>query len=236
MIRRVNACGKTIEYELRLTARKSVECRVAPGKVTVFAPGRFPLREVDAFVIRQAEWIFSTLEMSGARAEAALERNEQAMREGAQLPIEGKIYIIRLKPGGRPAVRMDGETVFVSGTGGDALQIRAALRNHLIALAKTRFEERVRFHAAKIGVRPKNITLREQKTKWGSCSSLGNLNFNWKLIMAPPEALDYVVVHELCHLLEMNHSPAFWAQVEKHCPDYRKWRDYLKKGISSPFE
>ena len=236
MIRRVNAHGKTIEYELRLTARRSVECRVAPGRVAVFAPLRFPLREADAFVLRQADWILRSLETSDARAEAALERNKQAMQEGALVPVEGKNYMLRLEPGGKPAVRLNGENILVSGTDGDALQIRAAIRNHLIALAKTRFEERVRFHAAKIGVRPKSITLREQKTKWGSCSSLGNLNFNWKLIMAPPEALDYVAVHELCHLIEMNHSPAFWAQVEKHCPDYKKWRDYLKKGISSPFD
>ena len=89
--------------------------------------------------------------------------------------------------------------------------------------------ERVRFYAGRIGVYPKNITLREQKTKWGSCSSLGNLNFNWKLIMAPPEALDYVVVHELAHLKEMNHSPAFYKVVASVLPDYKERRKLLKK-------
>ena len=89
---------------------------------------------------------------------------------------------------------------------------------------------RVHFFARQMGVSVSGITVREQKTRWGSCSSKGNLNFNWKLILAPPEILDYVVVHELCHLKEMNHSPAFWKEVEKVLPDYEKRRQWLKEN------
>ena len=76
------------------------------------------------------------------------------------------------------------------------------------------------------------ISIREQKTRWGSCSSKGNLNFNWKLILMPEEILDYVVVHELAHRKEMNHSRAFWAIVEQVLPDYQERRDWLKKNGS----
>lgn len=79
-----------------------------------------------------------------------------------------------------------------------------------------------------VGVRYGRITIRNQKTRWGSCSSKGNLNFNCLLMLAPPEVLDYVVVHELCHRREMNHSPRFWAEVAKIIPDYKKHEQWLK--------
>lgn len=87
---------------------------------------------------------------------------------------------------------------------------------------------RVDYFAEKVGVTYGNITVRNQKTRWGSCSSRGNLNFNCLLMLTPPEVQDYVVVHELCHRLEMNHSPRFWAQVEWVLPDYRRHRQWLK--------
>ena len=88
---------------------------------------------------------------------------------------------------------------------------------------------RVAFFARQLGVTYGRITIRNQKTRWGSCSGKGNLNFNCLLVLCPPQALDYVVVHELCHRKEMNHSPRFWAEVEKAMPDYKVWRAWLKK-------
>ena len=88
---------------------------------------------------------------------------------------------------------------------------------------------RVEYFARIIGVTYGNITIRNQKTRWGSCSSKGNLNFNCLLMLAPPEVLDYVVVHELCHRKQMNHSKAFWSEVEKVFPDYKEARKWLKE-------
>ena len=97
-----------------------------------------------------------------------------------------------------------------------------------ILRAKKIFPERTAYFAKRMGVTYNRITIREQKTRWGSCSSAGNLNFNWKLLLMPPELLDYVVVHELAHRKEMNHSPRFWAIVEKELPDYCNRREKLK--------
>ena len=84
------------------------------------------------------------------------------------------------------------------------------------------------YFAEKIGVSYGRITLRQQKTRWGSCSANGNLNFNWLLILAPPEVLDYVVVHELCHRRQMNHSQAFWNEVSAVLPGYKEQKKWLK--------
>lgn len=87
---------------------------------------------------------------------------------------------------------------------------------------------RVSFYAREIGVDYGRITIRNQKSRWGSCNSAGNLNFNCLLMLTPPEVIDYVVVHELCHRLEMNHSRYFWEEVERILPDYKKRRKWLK--------
>lgn len=96
-------------------------------------------------------------------------------------------------------------------------------------LARQRITLRVEYFAPLVGVTYNRIFIKEQKTRWGSCSSLGNLNFNWKLILLNEELLDYVVVHELAHRKQMNHSPTFWAEVERVLPDYRERRRRLRE-------
>lgn len=95
--------------------------------------------------------------------------------------------------------------------------------------ALTVIPDRVRHFAPIVGVTYGRITIRNQRSRWGSCSGKGNLNFNCLLMLTPDHVIDYVVVHELCHRLEMNHSPAFWAQVERVLPDYQKSREWLRE-------
>ena len=91
-------------------------------------------------------------------------------------------------------------------------------------------EEKLPHYAARIGVSFNRVTIRAQKSKWGSCTAGGNLNFNCLLMLAPEEVLDYVIVHELCHRKHMDHSPAFWAEVARILPDYQKPRKWLKEN------
>lgn len=102
-------------------------------------------------------------------------------------------------------------------------------RREGIQAAKVCIPQRAAYYAAQMGVSYGRITIREQKTRWGSCSSRGNLNFNWKLVLMPPEVLDYVVVHELAHRREMNHSERFWSIVGEVLPDYRERRKMLRE-------
>ena len=106
-------------------------------------------------------------------------------------------------------------------------------RKALAEQAAEIFPEKVRHYSQRIGVSCGRITIRSQRTRWGSCSAGGNLSFNCLLMLCPEPVQDYVVIHELCHRKEMNHSAAFWAEVEKCCPDYRIHRKWLKDNGAS---
>ncbi len=98
----------------------------------------------------------------------------------------------------------------------------------LTTKAKKIIPDQVEYYACIIGVKYNRITIKHQATRWGSCSAKGNLNFNCLLVLCPPEVCDYVIIHELCHLKELNHSPRFWAEVEKYCPNYKTHKQWLK--------
>ena len=99
----------------------------------------------------------------------------------------------------------------------------------LVRQAREIIPKRVAYYAPLVGVTAGRITIRRQHSRWGSCSARGNLNFNCLLVLTPPEVLDYVVVHELCHRKEMNHSARFWAEVERVLPGWKNQRDWLKE-------
>ena len=96
-------------------------------------------------------------------------------------------------------------------------------------LAREVLGARTGYYARKMGVTYGRISIREQKTRWGSCSSVGNLNYNWKLVLMPEQVMDYVVIHELAHRKEMNHSARFYAVVAQQMPDYKVWQSWLKE-------
>ena len=111
--------------------------------------------------------------------------------------------------------------------------LAAEERKSLAQKAAAVLPEKVQQFARQMGVTYGRITIRSQRTRWGSCSAKGNLSFNCLLMLCPEEVQDYVVIHELCHRKEMNHSAAFWTEVEKHCPSYRSHRKWLKDNGST---
>ena len=107
---------------------------------------------------------------------------------------------------------------------------KEALEKRYRNLARECITRRASYYAAQLGVTYSSIRIAEQKTRWGSCSSRGTLSFHWRLVLAPPAVMDYVVVHEVCHLIHMDHSPDFWAEVESLMPDYKVYKTWLKKN------
>jgi len=131
-----------------------------------------------------------------------------------------------------------GKPVQVVATGPDQLDeihvrgqlehVPRRLRDWLIAEAKSDLIERSHFHANRLGLKVGRITVRDQTSRWGSCSSTGNLSYSWRLVLAPPQILDYVAAHEVAHLQEMNHGPQFWALVAKTFPALEEAQQWLQ--------
>lgn len=228
MVRAVIADNRRIEYTLIQTVRSSVLFQALPGgAIRVYAPKFMRLRDIDQMVRDRAE----SLREMGRSVDQKLSEDRRAhpVADGSPILIEGVPHAIRLSRGARVrgVVTPDELRLTLPDPDSDPA-VRAAIRSALSGRALERIRERLQYYAPRLGVSPGRVAIREQKTRWGSCSGKGNLNFNWKLIMAPPPVLDYVVIHELCHLREFNHSPRFWALVEGQMPDYRAWKKWLE--------
>lgn len=228
MKRAIISGNRRIEYTLIQASRRDVLFQALPeAGIRVYAPKYMRLRDIDQMVRERAE----ALTAMQREVEQRLLEHRQAHRlaDGSPILIEGKRHTLRLRQGQRRAGRIsEGEYLLTLPEPEDDEAVRAALRAALSALALKRIRERLDYYVPRIGRAPGRVAIRDQKSRWGSCSQKGNVNFNWKLIMAPPRALDYVVVHELCHLYEFNHSPRFWQLVERQMPDYAVWKKWLK--------
>ena len=216
------------EYRLIRSRRKSLAVQITPqGEVIVRAPNRLPLPVIEDFLRQKQDWITS-------RAGRARERQQAVqafcLTENALLPLRGKTYPVTLWD--RPSAGFDGERFFLP-YGDDAAQ-KAALTGCYKQLGEEYLPARTRELAAVLGISPNTVTVGGAKTRWGSCSGKGNIRFSWRLMTAPDPAVDYVIVHELCHIRELNHSPRFWALVERAFPDYRQRQTLLRKAQEHP--
>lgn len=227
MKRTVCADGRRIEYILIQSVRKNVLLQALPeGQTRVYAPRQMRLRDVDALVRSSAGQIVQMHEKLDRQLDA--DRQAHPVTEGSAVAVEGEMKTLRLHQGRTRAEVQDGELHLWLNDPKDGEAVRAALKSTLAALALERIRQRISVFQPVIGGEFGRVAVRDQRSRWGSCSSKHNLNFNWKLIMAPPQVLDYVVIHELCHLHEFNHSARFWRLVEGVMPDYEVWKKWLK--------
>ena len=195
--------------------RISLRVSGADGRITLTLPPRAALSQALAFAEARADWL---------RAALARQPDRQRPALGAPLPVEGIAHLIEAPPGRGPA-RLEAGRLILPGPEG-TLALRAA--TFLRHLARDRLAAACDRHAAQLGRPFRAIILRDTRARWGSCAADGTLRFNWRLAMAPPEVLDYVAAHEVAHLAEMNHSPAFWAQVGRLKPGWQAQRAWLR--------
>lgn len=221
MKREIRFQGKKLEYTLIQAPRRDVLIQALEGGLTrVYAPKRMSLSEIDALVAQRAGEIRA---MQQALAPAPL-------RSGECVRVEGRPRRLRLEKGTRESFLTETEWVLFCPDPENARQVRDRARSFLAEMALARIRDRLEVYAPRIGVSYGRVTVRNQRTRWGSCSAKGNLNFNWRLILAPEKCLEYVVIHELCHRREFNHSARFWDLVQRQMRDYQVWKDYLKKN------
>jgi hypothetical protein len=206
-----------VEITLRRSARSrrfSLRISRADGRVTLTLPPRAREAEAMAFARAQEGWIRDAL----ARMPVAA-----VVRMGGVVPVEGRM--LTLVPGAGRLVRVEGSQLVVPGDAGRA-GVRAGA--FLRTLARERLVAASDRYAQQVGRAFSGITLRDPRSRWGSCTGDGTLMYSWRLAMAPPDVLDYVAAHEVAHLVEMNHSPAFWAVVARLRPDWKVQRDWLR--------
>ena len=228
MKRAVAAGGLRVEYTLIQSRRSNVLFQALPqAGIRVYAPKYLRLKDIDAMVAQRAAELLEMQRGVEARLEAG--RRAHPVSDGSPILVEGKRRALRLCRAGQVRGELTAEEYRLAlPAPEDDAAVRAAIKSALSARALARIRQRLDYFAPRIGCAPGRVAIRDQKTRWGSCSQKGNLNFNWKLIMAPPEALDYVVIHELCHLRVFSHSPRFWALVEGQMPEYAVWKKWLK--------
>jgi len=210
-----------LTYTLTHSKRKSVAIIIRNGIVEVRAPLKMPKRDIDSFVISKEKWITDKLSKSQVHAEC---REAFELNYGDVVMYRGKARPIAAKIGNR--VGFD-DKAFYMPPGLPPEQIKAACVKIYRMLAKRDLSARTLYFAKQMGVMPSSVKITGAKTRWGSCSAKKSINFSWRLLMADDAVIDYVVVHELAHLTEMNHSPRFWAIVEDIMPNYSKLRARL---------
>jgi predicted metal-dependent hydrolase len=214
--------GKPVEIVVKVSQRARSYRLSVPhtgGPVLTIPPnGRW--NEAVGFLERHTGWLAARLKRTAPRTEFA---------DGEMVPLRGvphRIHATGRLRGRVEVAEIDGElSVLVPG---EAAHIPRRLTEWLKTEAQRDLLERSNIHAATLGVKVVSVAMRSQATRWGSCSSTGRLNYNWRLILAPPHVLDYVAAHEVAHLVHMDHSPSFWKAVERALPDMTRGKAWLK--------
>jgi predicted metal-dependent hydrolase len=226
----LNLNGRQVDYAVRIspTARRC-KIRVSPDGVEVVLPRRISRKRAAALLQEHGDWVLQQLEFMqqpGSLGTTAVLPENTILLRGELTPVE--IIAEESAENGGRIDHVEGK-LQVRVSGHKAVNPLKILETWLRRQARQDVEIRVAQRSAEMQQQPNCIFIRSQRTKWGTCSGLGNLSFNWRLVMAPPEVLDYVVVHELAHLVEPNHSSRFWGIVRVFCPEFERHKAWLRE-------
>lgn len=219
----------TIKFDVVFRKRRTMTIKVEPpDKVTAIVPLKTSKRVILESVKSKASWIIKKLDyLKQSEYQAAPKEYE----EGESFPFLGKTYLLHVEVDSmlsKMQIGIQGETLLIKTPTDNKGLIKELVEFWYRHEAKRVIQSRIAYYQPAIPVIPNRVVIKEQKTRWGSCSSKNNLNYNFKTVMAPLSVLDYIVVHEMCHLVHLNHSREFWNLVESIIPEYRQHRKWLK--------
>ena len=210
-----------------VTARHSLRAKRVSLKIdtqhcvaVLVLPQKVSLKRGKIFAQKNADWIATHLKHLPAKTYFEI---------GSQIPFKGQNFTLRHAPDQRDVTIQIGAESHLD-IGGPILGFAQRVERYLRTQARETLTLSTQKNAKNMQVSPKTIRIKDTKTRWGSCSSAGTLNYSWRLILTPPEILNYVVVHECAHLREMNHSPAFWAIVAEYDPNWKQHRAWLRQN------
>jgi len=224
-----SVCGLTsVPYKIRRSVRaRHARLIVDAAGVELVLPERMRVEDVEEWVESRRPWVERTLRRY---EQAASELPPIALRDGGSVPYLGEPLELRvLVESGRKRVHVKRENDVLTAKIGRSGELEHALENWYRARAFEEIGPRLDAAVARAGRNYERLQIRAQKSRWGSCSSTGTLCFNWRLLMAPPGVLDYVVEHEVAHLDAPDHSTRFWAIVDERCPQRREHERWLKR-------
>ncbi len=227
--------NRVIQYNIKKGNReKTVAIHINPmATVTVYSPCHLDDEKIRMIVRKKARWILEKQEQVGSN------KHSNQIKEfvsGESFPYLGKYYrlkVIKTSNETTGKCRLTNGRFLVEINGNhdvevNRMAVKKALMDWYLERAETKIKERVDRFSQQIGKWPVSIKIKNQERRWGSCSGNGMIRYNWKIIMAPISVIDYVIVHELCHLIYPHHSTHFWKKVQSVIPDYRRKRDWLK--------
>jgi predicted metal-dependent hydrolase len=219
----LEVAGKRIPLLLIRNARaRRYVLRLRPdGTARVTVPRGGSVAEAKRFANRNLTWLEAQLKRPPPRPSTPSE-----WRPGSEVLFRGEPVRLEAEVSGESVIRLGPEKLTVTNPAGD---LRPVIEGHLRRLAERELPLRVMEFAASHQLSVRRVTVRNQRTRWGSCSRRATISLNWRLIQTPPFVRDYIILHELMHLREMNHSPRFWRQVETVCPGYRMAEQWLKQ-------
>ena len=209
-------------YTLIRSNRKTAAIHIINARVEVRVPHCMPQEDIDLFLYKKEQWIREKLAI---QQQHITNKSTFEIDYGSNILILGKDYPIVVRNGIKAG--FDGNELYMP-PGMSPTEIKDMCKKIYRGIAKKHLPNRVAVFAQQMGIAPTAIKITSAKTRWGSCSNRKSINFSWRLIMADDNTIDYVVVHELAHLKEMNHSLRFWAVVQSILPDYKQRQQSLK--------